>query len=458
VRPVLSDGGGWAGPVVLYRYSEGDSKGVVPLGGPDMVVDSEGAVHVFWAVIQPVEKSAIYYTVLRDGVWSPPVDILIGSNLSQQNTPPAVAIDSQGIIHLIWTNGNLYYTSSHAKIAHSPRAWSPPQMITGRAIGYDIFVDPTNRVHIVFSSLDDGFDVFYVTRPADETLDWASPIAISEVAGTGMATNRPALLVASDGAIHTAWEQDQLPDGWPPKGVYYSHSIDGGVNWSPAIQLAGDNHGAPALGSISESEIHLVWFTTGGTEGRYYSYSQDSGQSWIPARQLSSEIQMLLLGLPYMIKDSNNQLYLLMCGAKDTRNSVFFSEWTGSAWGIPQPITRVAGANEQGMAAAISLGNRINVAWLDITANEVRYTWRLVDALAVESIPIAAPPTVLMTATEVSVSQTTPTVATQPLPSWDEQNVGETVDQGFWRFMVVPIGLVLLILIPVILSRIRRTN
>lgn len=395
----------WSEPLVLFQLTDVPITQNVPLNKPSIVADGFGNLHVFWAVGVPVERSAIYYSFWDGQSWSPPIDVLIGPNLGMSNGNASIVVDHQGYLHVIWHNGGLYYSRAHISQASNPRAWQPPTEIAPQAFTSDLAIDQSDRLHVVYSSLGDVKDVFYTVADADSP-HWASPIAISEVVGTLEATGNPDIMITPDGRLHVTWGVYQLPDGWPPAGVYYAQSDDGGRTWTTLWQMAETGHGNPQLGSISDRELHLVWFG----DGRNFTRSLDGGQTWEPVRKLAtvSEISGFILGPPQLVADSAARLHLVFCGYQNGEDFAFFSEWNGLTWLKPRRVTTEEHNAAHLPSMTLTNGNELHLVWLNIRTLQVMYTWRRTEAPYIA--PKAPPPAPVMNmATITPVATTTPT-------------------------------------------------
>ncbi len=375
-RPFIADAqsGTWSPAQTLYQAMPVQSTDPIPLWYPSIVADSANGLHVFWAVIHPIKNSAIFYTFYDGKQWFEPRDILIGNDRASSNQALKVVLDDSDYFHIIWSNGaSLYYSTAYAAEAYLPQAWSQPTAIAEHTIGADLAVDPQHNIHVVYVSLNAPYELRYVSKWLSIG-NWSIPTTISQPLGTDLTNNRAAIAVASS-RIHVAWEQDQLPDGWPPAGVMYSYSDDGGQSWMFPKQLAASSQGAPSL-FFANGQLHVAWFSTGLDFGRYASWSADNGNTWQPVQTLADDIHGLLLGTPQFALDSGNQLHLAMSGAQNDDESTWYSVWEGARWAPVQQVIPASPNNEQGLDIAISEGHLLHLVWLDLTHNEIRYSFK----------------------------------------------------------------------------------
>lgn len=137
-------GGSWSSPLNISTNS-GDSE------FPQMVMDSQGRLHVVWQDKTPGNADIFYALRLTDGTWTPPLNI---SSNPGQSMLPAIAVDSMDTIHVVWSDSSCgTYQVYYAKRSVSG-IWSLPENIsgtTGNAIPPWIAVDSTGLRHVVWS-------------------------------------------------------------------------------------------------------------------------------------------------------------------------------------------------------------------------------------------------------------------------------------------------------------------
>jgi len=337
-------------PVVLFEYTKPFETSWA-LGQPVMVPNPDGRLHLFWTVT-PIEDTAVYYMELDDGVWSDPVDILLGPNVNAPNAYVSVVLDSKGFLHLIWRNGSLYYSYARADSAGNPHAWATPIEIVSGVVDSRLFIDANNKLHIVYTRSTDVTTLSYIYCDS-AACNWTTPIGIATTV-QGEAIRYPYLWISPAGVLHAVWGQVELPDGWPPTGVYYARSLDQGDTWSVPIQLGGEGQGNPAIVGLGEDELHLVWLAT--QPGRYHTRSLDGGVTWAPPEEFTPVYGGLIVGHVNLSIDSAQQIHLFVEGSAMPMHSV----WDGWQWSPFEPI----GQGESAMAA-ITQGNIIHFAWLN---------------------------------------------------------------------------------------------
>jgi hypothetical protein len=347
--------------VVLFEYTEPFETSWT-LNQPALVANPDGRLHLFWGV-SPVQDTAIYYMELADGVWSEPADILLGPNMQTANAEVSAVLDSRGYLHVIWYNNGLYYSYAFAEAAKDPRAWHEPVEIAPSATDGRLFVDGNDRLHVIYVDSQDPTVLSYLYCES-AACNWTAPSMVA-TAGQGEAIRLPNLWISTEGILHAVWGQVQLPDGWPPTGVYYSRSFDDGFTWSQSVQLGGEGQGNPAIIGLGEDELHLIWLAT--QPGRYHTRSSDGGATWRGVQQFTPVYGGMLVGHVSLILDSTQQIHLFVGGSGLLLHSI----WNGQQWLPFEPIGRGERA-----VAAITQGNTLHLVWLDPTT--MHYTSKVI--------------------------------------------------------------------------------
>jgi hypothetical protein len=210
---------------------------------------------------------------------------------------------------------------------------------------------------------------------------------------------------SSDNILHVTWVEYQLPNGWPPNGVYYARSTDGGQNWSSPLVIAEGQYNQPNIIGGEGQNVYLSWVGIAGIGGKYLTQSSDRGASWggttfllPPSPAGGSE------GALNMVMDNNGQLYVLFSNG----NCVFFMTLEPNGWTDPDCISRsIPSTHTEHPTMTIGLGNRLHVLWW---AND-RQLWYTTRQLAVRGDePMPTPTTVIPTAIP-------PTVPPTPIPT-----------------------------------------
>ncbi|NTW33404.1 MAG: T9SS type A sorting domain-containing protein [Bacteroidetes bacterium] len=145
-----------------------------------------------------------------------------------------------------------------------------------------------NFVHAVWADLRNGnsnnlnWDIYY-KRSNDHGLTWSEDIQLTNEIEESFYPN----IAVSNSDVHVIWMEHRSSNA----GIYYKHSTDAGLTWSPDIFLVNSSTGNinfPSL-AVSGSTIHLVWEDAidGNTE-IFYKRSINGGVTWDPNVRLTN--------------------------------------------------------------------------------------------------------------------------------------------------------------------------
>lgn len=393
--------------------------------------------------------------------WSQPVE-LSDSSSSTWAWFPAISADDQGNVYVVWNAelpkprtfnvDGLWFTRWNG------HDWTKPANIgltlNGDALRTALVSDPLGELYMLFKGFG-SYDPVYVshTSPATESIwmseapgsradnvnEWQRPVALSK----GQEPYFSDLAIDSKGVLHAIWTEGDQKGSW---AIYYSHSTDGGHDWSPRIPL---DSGNPVwwyrahLRIDQKDRIYVVWEVLdkatqadgngngargnapfGDTKMAYLALSKDGGTTWTmtefkghtvtptfgkpftvgplaPSVGVDGAGTILLVYREYgtnrilfqrsadgthwsvpaqipgvksgvdrpydvysMATDSSGHVHLAMVGfLNNSRDmSVLHSEWDGSAWSAPQTIAAAPPYPEYPQIA-IGQGNHMYVTW-----------------------------------------------------------------------------------------------
>jgi hypothetical protein len=276
---------GWSPPIRLSTDSSAASEGF-------MVADAYGFVHVFWIESGLDDnRSVIQYSRFDGEFWTPPIDIystqpggLIGF-LSPE-------IDHAGQIHLAWTGGPtgpVFYATALAKDALSVQNWTKPISIDVPAIWVRLQVDSSGLMHLVYSDVyGEQPGIFYI-RSKDTARTWSNPIRLDPDMPSDYQPSWLQFELDQNDGLHVVWNYIKI--GELGKEVRYTHSLDGGDNWSIPISIDEPDEDPGELRMshpgliIDGKSIFAIW--AGDQQlHREYRISTDGGESWSDPRRM----------------------------------------------------------------------------------------------------------------------------------------------------------------------------
>lgn len=280
----LSQSGGWSTPQPLSPETRSN-------WFPDVAADAAGNVHVAWSggVSAGVGSAydVVYYTTSRDGqTWTEPKDIVALPSKGAV-TRPSLLATTDGVLHLTFRDYTIYY--SQASIGSvQPNQMLPKRIISTIENGYFSFLtnDSQNQLHVVYTdnthspSCPACFHVFH-RLSQDGGLSWTPGVDITPVVnGAG----KPKLVIKDDDSLHVVWEAGlggdlgQIPD---PTTVRYSRSTDLGMTWSDFYEFPAPGGRArnPTLGLDGQGQLVAAYLGL-PEDVVYYQVSRDNGNSW----------------------------------------------------------------------------------------------------------------------------------------------------------------------------------
>lgn len=232
---------------------------------PAIAGDTQGRVHVIWSEDVGGETENILYD--RDG---------------------NALIDSRGkaINYLIHDGNTLYYSFWDGE------SWLPPMDIqmnpTGSILYPRLEVDSAGMLHAVWvGSAGDRTALYYsrvFSSHATNVREWTKPTILAEDLLT--AYYPVDIAAGANGELYLLYSRYQVDPG-----IYFIYSQDGGKSWSDPLQIfrtydeLARKEGASTLRLAVDAadRLHATWtrYDAGGNgKAIYYSNSEDSGRTW----------------------------------------------------------------------------------------------------------------------------------------------------------------------------------
>ena len=249
----------WSTPQRLQQWPEA--------GWPAVAVDGEGRVHVVWT--EPGSGgagTALMYARWDGTRWSPAIGVTRDDSGQELLRQPALVADANGLLHLAWSGGNLgqiLYARARADQA-ATAGWSEPVELSAPTLAGSwpqMGLDLAGRLYLVYAvPLNEGRGV-YLLHSEDGGESWSPPELIFDAVAAGWpAVDHPALAVAADGTLHVAWVKGSLPGAMPPQGIYYTRSTGGPAShsWADPERLADPGYDWPRL-ALLDGQVHLVY-------------------------------------------------------------------------------------------------------------------------------------------------------------------------------------------------------
>ncbi|MCB0164424.1 MAG: exo-alpha-sialidase [Anaerolineae bacterium] len=371
---------GWTKPIIIFDV---DNQGTIFT--PTLSTDQTGTVHLVWRVVLEDGEQLIYYMRKDKNGWSEPLDIVA----DQSAIYPNLAADSTGYLNLLWQgpNNQLLYSQARADDPITAHSWSKPMVVDITNTFSEIVADPTGRLHVVYPGEGILGPTYQLLNTTVGTQGF--PINIATTSRVDASANYVRLAIGDNGSLHAVWTEFQLPDAWPPTGIFYSHSFDKGKTWSEPLELAGEGYNQANIALIN-NEVHAVWNGMVGVGGRYHRWSADEGDTWSDTVHLDTFGRDGSTGLPPIAADSAGNLHLLVTDADiDGAGCAMYLSWQDQHWTPPVCISGSDAKRSNYIeepALTVSNGNQLHAVFWD-DRQRLWYTSKRLDVPGVPPLP-----------------------------------------------------------------------
>lgn len=413
----------WSIPTKLFEVD-----GTQQIQWPIIISDDYGNVHLFWTVQDrdSNELSLIFYARKNTYGWTTPVDV-VAADVARA---PSATIGKDDQIHLIWSGQNgIMYSQAPLQAAEFFRNWSEPLLLTEANPNPGITSSPSGSIHMAAGVKNEGI----LKQVMDtETGSWHSPRLFPLNSSIESASDYVQLRVSKTGTIHMVWSEFFYPENWPPLGVFYARSTDGGESWSTPEMLDGDGYDQINVHVSMDNTIHAVWNGAAGTGGRYHSWSSNDGLTWSEPTEVIPPGLGGTEGLPQLVEDQTGTLYLLTT----YEACAWYTAYQNHVWTAPECISgeeaRITNFIEE-PAMAVSEGNQLHAVFWD-DRKRLWYTTKLTDAAPIppktmdsEVVTPVPSPVALEAPADLTAIPTVEPVVREPLesPSRFSDNPGQ---------------------------------
>lgn len=331
---------------------------------PAIAVDSGDRIHVVWSDLTPGDAE-IYYKRSPDGgtTWNPSQRLTWTSGNSWN---PAMAIDSNDAIHVVWhdnTPGS--FEIHYKKSVDGGATWSAARRLTWTSeVSYHptIAVDSNDAIHLVWRDDKSGGAEIYYRKSTDGGATWSDAQRLTWTSGGSFT---PAIAAGSGNTIHVVWRDDT--PGNPE--VFFKKSTNSGNTWSEGQRLtwtSGESY-LSAIGADLAGAIHVIWFDdTSGNFEVYFKTSKDGGSTWSANKRITWTSDGSYD--PALATDSENEVHFVWNDYTPGNHEVYYRRtgYGGLALGPAGRLTWNSG-NSWSPVIALDSIDVIHIVWYDYT-------------------------------------------------------------------------------------------
>jgi len=257
----------------------------------DIAVDSDGNVHIAYAD-EPGgnDREEIFYTMLDNSGNTLIDDTMISDYDDERSEYPAIGVDSNGKVHIVWVDGRLGYPElAYTKLDPSlddrdgdAADESAITLVDDKQLTYSgngasvarIAIDSSDDIHIVWES--GGFASVHYMKIDKNGNELVAETMVSEAWDAF-----PSVAVDSKDNAHITWDQapeenfyaeqglfegsdgDPVGNGGPTYEIYYKmlNGSDGGtlINATRVTPDDGKRSKRPSVTVDFQDKIHIVW-------------------------------------------------------------------------------------------------------------------------------------------------------------------------------------------------------
>lgn len=192
-----------------------------------------------------------------------------------------------------------------------------------------IAVDSGGIIHVVWNDYRNGNEETYYRRSTDRGNTWGSEINLSN----DTAFQRQPDIAADGQYVYVVWWDNRNTN---PE-IYLRRSTDIGATWEALNRITNCTFPSerPSITVDKNGTLHLVWYDwcVGNLANIFYSYSQNRGVTWGAPLKVTNATTGQLYGQPYLIVDNSLNRYLVCVkGAKPYLDVYYFFSNDGINW------------------------------------------------------------------------------------------------------------------------------
>jgi len=314
--------GVWGAQTQVTNYpvdvDSDSSDGFGPLHSIDPVrvaVDQSGHPHIIWVrerlVQSPSFDDDLFYAYFDGSNWVGPINLSasVTSGDGSSTRFPAIAIDSIGRVHVVWTEKlSSGWTTYHA--IKTGGSWSQPTPITLPFYTIsEMVADGSGGVHLITPSANE------VHHSKFDGSQWTTQSIVEDWPDINDSAQ---LAIAPDGTLHAVWHRQTVLGGVPENYLDYS-AFRAGAWTSPSTLTLGSYYSLGlAIGVNALGGATVAWVDKSAVPpaGIFFIYaSEPSVTGWSPISRISDRTTLVGSGTPISMAYDGSQTHVGWRGA-----------------------------------------------------------------------------------------------------------------------------------------------
>jgi hypothetical protein len=230
------------------------------LYGPAMAVDNDNTIYMIW---RGIYYEYMYFSYSTDGAatWVPAINIPKANASWRVSYITAVAVDEEGHIFVVWREESGWYDQAiyFSRSSNFGATWSTAQDISQNPADSKVYrvamaCDTYDNIYVVWRYEYGGQYKIQFNVSRDDGGTWGQPLDLFDV---GISYSIPVVAADALGNVNLAW-----PDNVPGiTDIYFSRSLDNGANWTQPVNVSNTNINSsrPDIAVDGSGKIYIVW-------------------------------------------------------------------------------------------------------------------------------------------------------------------------------------------------------
>jgi hypothetical protein len=281
-----------------------------------IAVDSANRIHMVWQDNALASNHEIYYKKSTNAGTTWTKKRL--TYTSGDSYTPAIAIDSNNHIHLVWSDWTGNTQICYKKSTNGGTTWTTKRLTfsSGGSFIPAIATDANNYIHVVWHDYTPGNPDIYYKKSTDGGETWTHKRLTYNSGNSVVST----IAVDTSHNIHVMWGDDTSGN----YEIYYKKSTNGGANWTTKRLTFNSGWSSnPEVAIDSNNYIHLVWIDDSQDSNHevYYKRSTNTGTTWNHKRLTHSSHYS---GKPDIVTDSSNNILVVWFDHTPGNHEIYF--------------------------------------------------------------------------------------------------------------------------------------